>query len=443
MAQNTRTRKAFTAYKEYHGAFTRYGIPYGPNGLTTLRDTLVVEQTVCSDVVGEWRKNNPFDLYRFIAVPTVIEGRQLSAGQVVKSVTSWPCQGYAAPDPLSKYPAPTTAEQMAYSTELLSKSNPNTPVVSIPTFVAELKDVPGMLKDWNARYKSLESVTQRWAARTALPMWFPSVKRTGHVPSGLYDTDEVLRSYLNVLETSASANLQWRWAVRPFITDVLKMNEFAVHVAKRMQWLRNLASGKPIRRKVKLSSRPEQLVTTAPLYIESIPGLVQAVRVQSFSEEVWGTARWRIPPGAPVPHELADLSTRRRKAFRMTFGLTHAEFMSTLWELIPWSWMVDWFTNFGEIISLSNNWLNLVPDNLCLMRHLLCKETMRITSIPDWLTAISPGWGRYERKIRFTGLVPAAYPVVKIPLVTGSRWSVLASLSVLNQTGGWKPRGSN
>ncbi|DAD52327.1 maturation protein, partial [ssRNA phage SRR6960803_1] len=39
------------------------------------------------------------------------------------------------------------------------------------------------------------------------------------------------------------------------------------------------------------------------------------------------------------------------EALRQACGFRLAEFVPTLWELLPWSWAVDYFTNAGEIVN--------------------------------------------------------------------------------------------
>jgi len=35
----------------------------------------------------------------------------------------------------------------------------------------------------------------------------------------------------------------------------------------------------------------------------------------------------------------------------MDFGLTANHFLPTIWEVLPWSWLVDYFTNVGDIVN--------------------------------------------------------------------------------------------
>jgi len=40
-----------------------------------------------------------------------------------------------------------------------------------------------------------------------------------------------------------------------------------------------------------------------------------------------------------------------------------------IWELIPWSWLIDWFTGMGQFIELSNNTVNFVCGGVSVIRE--------------------------------------------------------------------------
>jgi hypothetical protein len=50
---------------------------------------------------------------------------------------------------------------------------------------------------------------------------------------------------------------------------------------------------------------------------------------------------------------------------------------SVLWELTPWSWAIDWFTNAGDVISNANMWANdgLVMKYGYVMEHTIVHDT--------------------------------------------------------------------
>lgn len=74
----------------------------------------------------------------------------------------------------------------------------------------------------------------------------------------------------------------------------------------------------------------------------------------SFTSEVWKTMRkkvvfralWERNRDAPE-----DLTTGKRLA--ESFGINMNEFVPTLWELMPWSFLLDYFTNIGDILEQS------------------------------------------------------------------------------------------
>jgi len=49
----------------------------------------------------------------------------------------------------------------------------------------------------------------------------------------------------------------------------------------------------------------------------------------------------------------------------------------TLWNLAPWSWTVDWFSNAGDVISNVSDWATdgLVMRYGYLMEHSIVKDT--------------------------------------------------------------------
>lgn len=47
---------------------------------------------------------------------------------------------------------------------------------------------------------------------------------------------------------------------------------------------------------------------------------------------------------------------RSRKAYRQNWGFTLNDFVPTVWELIPYSFLVDYFTNIGELIYACNTY---------------------------------------------------------------------------------------
>jgi hypothetical protein len=61
----------------------------------------------------------------------------------------------------------------------------------------------------------------------------------------------------------------------------------------------------------------------------------------------------------------------------MDFGLHRREFLPTLWEVIPWSWLVDYFTNVGSIV----NALSYASADICWASRVVKTSRKRTASM--------------------------------------------------------------
>jgi hypothetical protein len=55
----------------------------------------------------------------------------------------------------------------------------------------------------------------------------------------------------------------------------------------------------------------------------------------------------------------------RRLARKAVFGLSFEP--EDAWNLIPWTWMIDWFSNCGEWLEAHNNRIPCSPERVCIM----------------------------------------------------------------------------
>jgi hypothetical protein len=73
------------------------------------------------------------------------------------------------------------------------------------------------------------------------------------------------------------------------------------------------------------------------------------------------------------------------KATAALFGVNPTP--SVLWEVIPWSWLIDWFTNLGDVISnASENAVeNEISMNATESRTIKIRDTfVSHFSYPEW-----------------------------------------------------------
>lgn len=226
--------------------------------------------------------------------------------------------------------------------------------------------------------------------------------------------------------------VQMGW--QPLISDIRKMMDFHSKVDKRILALdallnngglhRTVGKGRPASKTRKaITPMWSDVVTTQnTLTIESGLGLLIQVRADKITRtEKWGSVRW-IPTNPPsTRYSNQDLT---RLARSLVFGLNLNT--KAIWDAIPWTWLIDWFTNAGDYLDATNNQVPCVPSLPCVMTH--TEHTESWTRI-DGNKTIDGGSGtrRYEQKHRS---INAASLSASIPFLSGRQLSILGALAI-------------
>lgn len=395
------------------------------NGTLLTRTVPVGTKDTCYDAVGLTNQDNNLDLVHDTRYLCQLNGTKLNYDGTVKyQFIDYPC-GWA-PGPfstLSRYPVPTTAQKGVFSTAIAAKTNPSVPHVSVPTVIGELRDIPGMIKGWG---DELRRLTPKTAGRAAANGW-----------------------------------LSWVFGIRPMVSDLSKMMNFVQATQARIKWLNRLRSEKHIHRKCMLETDEAEVLGTTNISVQSLGGSVSAYRDVRYTKKVWGSCTWKVLPDAVIPSVepnpewlgrygallspvVSLLKMRTTMAERLTYGFTVNDALSTLWELTPWSWLVDWFAGIGNWLDANNNTLPLRVSNICLMRTLKSETTYRVRPAPysDTWISIKPGpWTEVEeRKERYVLANPDVLPALSLlPALNGGQLSILASLAVVKSYGSGLP----
>jgi len=421
-----------------------------PLHTSVTRSVQVGRWGVCNDIVGNPTGVNLFDLTNRISNFPGLNGVKTDpiSGAIIRIMSSFPLGWHVdAPDPRTKFASLTTIEKNNLSWDLLSKANPSAPDVSVPTFIAELKDIPSLMKSWyglfaRPKWSRLNPATGRPWKRTYGEYWNKILDRTP--------------------ELIASGHLSWRWAVAPFIRDVRTMLQFTDLVNKRVKLLWDLRQRRVIKRRVQLRRNAvDVVVSNRTLHSEGI--LIKGSTRDHYTEEVWGSVRYHltVPPEVPLEHlTLLSQADLRQRAWDLVTGLERSNFgtfkgfkvgdryygpfkdtkvgipyeaFATAWELMPWSWLVDWFTGLGTVINASKNALGLTTSNACLMRHTRCESTITIDGAASESWAVPDGdyFCFYERKERFPGLPVLPFAPTYLPLLTRKAGLILGSLYIM------------
>lgn len=225
----------------------------------------------------------------------------------------------------------------AAATELVSKTNPSRPHFDIGVFAGELKDLPNLL------FKRSEDLGR------------------------------------DISKGRLSAEFGWK----PFINDLLSLLKVQEAFTARVRELDHLQRT-GIRRKRKIWSGSSQPYTVFEGLLESLLGMAAEGRIVNVTTaEVWGFVKWM--PENDIYTKLGLWNTSKEsRALLAILGITPTiADLSTVWELLPFSWLADWCTNAGDYIASHRNSVGAHPTKIQIMRRFRTESTATITSVSN------------------------------------------------------------
>lgn len=208
-----------------------------------------------------------------------------------------------------------------------NRFRPGKPVASMAQFIGELRQLP------KNPFRVISSVAT-------------AAKRYGVSSPRTYDTMRraVGDSYLN-----------YAFGWRPFLQDLEKLADYEHNLSRAMRQLYR-DNGETIRRRGTIAS--DSQVTVSPKQTSaSAVGYIDGPYTSGGSgwsaREVTTLVKWRCWFSAGfvyrIPLEGDSRANARLRQYLLGGGITP----STVWELTPWSWLLDYFTNIGDVLE---NW---------------------------------------------------------------------------------------
>jgi hypothetical protein len=241
----------------------------------------------------------------------------------------------------------------SYFTAGLAKTRPGNPVASLGQFLAEIRDLPQVpfKKGWG----QFRTLMKRTEGRTV-----HSLGRVLH--ETLSDFRGLGSEYLNVV---------FGW--KPFVADLRSAYMLHQKIDKLMaQIVRE--NKRTIRRKANIYEFSDFTRDTDHHYPYAFanvngapPNWTEGNTYYTSStrkhEKVWFVGNWRYY----IPDTSSSMWNQRARL--ALFGVLPTP--ELLWETMPWSWLIDWFTNIGDFMSLAsmNAVDNLVSEGAWVMRH--------------------------------------------------------------------------
>lgn len=289
----------------------------------------------------------------------------------------------------------------------VSRMNPSQPAVLLPAAVGELRELPQMLAQ-------LPLMIRGWGRHLIRPR---KVSRRA----------QALRDLRKVIQDGGSSYLGWRFGWAPFIGDLSTLLNITEDIVRRLQWMLRLQAGEPIKRRVLLPYE-RVVVEHGRTLMHSNQAMIYANKVSVYRARSWITTRW--VPLFPSMYRGAVLGDLFQAARRQALGLTTMGALQSWWELLPWSWLTDWFVNVGQKLALMNNSMMLRCASICWCRTSEYDGYFTIVEKPTWVTLSGTDnfWScRKERKSLST-VDMFKDPPPSLPALTGRQMGILGAL---------------
>jgi len=193
-------------------------------------------------------------------------------------------------------------------------------------------------------------------------------------------------------------NVQFGWA--PMVSDIQKF-AYAIRHAHAVLSQYERDSGRVVRRKFQFPqtrTSSEQILSTnstaymvgasSTLFSEGSPGVLVKVVETTKSQWFSGAFTYYLPSDYGSRKGIAGLAAKADKLFGISLT------PDTLWELTPWSWAVDWFSNTGDVIHNLQKFATggLVMPYGYMMEHTIVKHSYILskTGLLDKSSGLGP-----------------------------------------------------
>lgn len=226
------------------------------------------------------------------------------------------------------------------ATTAAARSNPNRPEVIPGELIRDLVDLPKMIRGvGNALREGRSAIGVRGVANRALAAKFG-------------------------------------WA--PLFHDIALLMDLQARVDNRHREINKLFSEGGLRRRLRLD-RKVRHDSGRPTIASGFPtGTSKASWDRIDTSTKWATIRWK----AKEPNPFKTYSDERRTVIRIVHGATASGAFASAWDLLPWTWIYNWFGNTRDYVLAHGNTIPVyLADKINCM---LTNEQVRTVHNLSW-----------------------------------------------------------
>lgn len=288
----------------------------------------------CTDVAGNYPYDNPLTINKttYSIRPITVSGGNQFANYVYQDYTPALYRGVN----FGHLGLPALSDP-ADATKVFARSNPSRASVDVPAAVGELRELPALL------YKAGKTMLRNGVVKTFKPTYRHA--DWAALPRG-----------------AANTYLAYEYGWKPFLSDLKKLLDFQAQVIRRERELKNLHSKGGLSRTVQISTDRAELIQTG-VFVESALFTCYGTNSVTTVRKRWGTAKW-LPDHPSLPVTDVEL---HKQAVQAVYGLSLSP--RTAWELIPWSWLIDWASDVGDYLEANRNTVGATCVGANLMTH--------------------------------------------------------------------------
>jgi hypothetical protein len=319
----------------------------------------------------------------------------------------------------------------------------------LPNFIAELAETGRtMHENANRRAEHAERERDRQLRRAEREAKRGSSRKRRVAKRRLKSLRELIPQFLSKASGDvrrlgslvASANLAWQFAIKPTISDAQKIAGLIDSYSTRLSKLIENAG----KRKVAHYTRPIDNYITLPVYgLNALPLNLWGCTVHTLERRRDWLSRPRYRASMLYTYDAGALQGQLGKLRGLIHALGVDRVGSVLWEALPFSFVVDWFVNIGDMIgSVEDQILDPLPIVIHDFSHSL-KYGWRISLRWNWdgkiLTDIAyRDYEYYERRRD----IPSLWDSLSVQTPNANQVGLGLSLIVLKMDGitNWKRR---
>lgn len=275
-------------------------------------------------------------------------------------------------------PAGQALTDSQYAIMLLARTNPMRPVFSVPVAIKELVDLFSLFAGISVK---------------------------------------TFRSYVG------SSYLTYRFGWTQFVSDVRTLAKLVDSINSRVKEYNSLIKTGGLRRKVKLDTWSNSSSGLNAIIHSSYGHTVYSNYRTSTKCTIWGSVRWYPTTINAIPTDAAD---RWLLAVRQCLDLEVIDF-ETAWNLIPWTWLIDYFFNIGDYLAAYEGRSVVVPRDVCIMRRF---DTLQVGSRSDRTSPNYTGgdYRKHRVTLRRRVVTPPSTPTALGQLLSWNQWKVVLAL---------------